>query len=426
MTDASRPRAAVLAVGSELLELGRADTNSPYIAARLEREGFEVPFTSVVSDEWPELTAAIRHALDRVDLVICTGGLGPTDDDRTRDAAAAVLGLAMHEDHGVIAQIAARFRARGLEMPISNRRQAQVPEGASLIANPRGTAPGLWIPQPAKAMALLPGPPREMQPMLEALIERHVAPRWGTLAHAHRTVIVAGRSESWVDERVQPIYLPWRGRRPEVRTTVLANLGTVELHVSAAGSDVAALAPCLDSAVNALVAALGDDVVSTNGSGLCEAIGELLVAQDWRLGIAESCTGGLIASRLTDVPGSSAYVERGVVVYSNAAKVSLLGVPPALIEAHGAVSEPVALAMAEGMRGRHGVDVAVAVTGIAGPGGGTAEKPVGTVWIAIAGPAGSTTRLGQFSGDRVMIKALAATTALDRLCRYLRAAGAPR
>ena len=230
---------------------------------------------------------------------------------------------------------------------------------------------------------------------------------------------MAGRSESWVDEQLQPVYRLWRVETPPVRTTVLASLGVVELHVSTVVRDLDAGHRRLDSAVEAFAGRLGVEVVSTDGRGLVDVVGDLLRSRGWRLGVAESCTGGLIASRLTDVAGSSDYLDRGVISYSNSAKEALLGVPSTLIATHGAVSEPVALAMAEGMRRMHGVDVALATTGIAGPGGGTSAKPVGMVWLAIAGPAGGQTRLAQFTGDRLAIKAMAASTAIDYLRRYL-------
>ncbi len=419
------PRAAVLAVGSELLGLGRTDTNSPYIAAALQRAGLAVVFTTVVGDDAATLADALRRALAGAELVVCTGGLGPTDDDRTRDVAAAILGLAMHEDPAVVEAMRARFAARQLAMPDINRRQALVPDGAAVIANSRGTAPGLWIPTASNAVLLLPGPPREMTPMLDEALTRFVAPRFGGAASRTRTVVVAGRSESWVDERLAPIYRPWLDETPPIDTTVLASLGVIEVHVSALGRDVVAIDARLAAAVHALAAPLGDDVVSTDGRRLEQVVGDALVARGWRIGLAESCTGGLVAVRLTDVPGSSAYVDRGVVVYSNTAKTELLGVAPELLAAHGAVSEPVAAAMASGLRARSGVEVAVAVTGIAGPGGGSADKPVGTVCIAVETPDGGEVRTFRFTGDRAMIRALSATIALDRLRRALAGTATP-
>jgi nicotinamide-nucleotide amidase len=414
-----RPRAAVLAIGSELLALGRTDTNSPEIAAALQRHGVEVRFTAVIGDELDALDEALRHALARVDLVVCTGGLGPTDDDRTRSAAAAVLGIGLAEDAAVVDGIRARFASRQMAMPEINRRQALVPDGASVLANSSGTAPGLWIPTPRGALLLMPGPPREMRPMLQEALQRYVVPRWGGTPARQRQLVVAGRSESWVDERLQPIYAPWAADTPPIATTILASLGTIEVHLSAAGDEREAIERRLADAVNALAAAVGDDAVSVDGRGLEAVLGDALRARGWRIAVAESCTGGLVTSRLTDVAGSSAYVDRSVVVYSNAAKIDLLAVPPALLEAHGAVSEPVARAMAAGLRAASGVEIAVAVTGIAGPGGGTPDKPVGTVCIAVDGPLGVAARTWRFTGDRAVIKALSATTALDRVRRYL-------
>jgi len=418
--EASAPaRVAVVAVGSELLGLGRVDTNSPHIAAAVQQHGLAVSFTTVVGDDLDDLTDVLRHALTRADLVVCTGGLGPTDDDRTRDVAAAVVGVPMHEDAGVLALIRDRFRRRNLAMPEINRRQAMVPEGATILPNERGTAPGLWIPAGRRAVLLLPGPPREMAPMLAHALAVHVVPRWGGGLTRQRALVVAGRSESWVDERAQPIYGPWRHEPLPITTTILASLGTVELHLSCHGADEVALARRLDAAVDTLDAALGADVVNRDGRSLERTVGDLLAARGWRVALAESCTGGLVSTRLTDVAGSSAYVDRAVVSYSNAAKIEALGVPASLIASHGAVSEPVAAAMAEGVRARAGVDVAVAITGIAGPGGGSPEKPVGLVCFAVAGARGLEVRTSHLTGDRAVIRSLAATTALDMLRRYI-------
>lgn len=418
------PTAAVLAVGSELLALGRADTNSPQIAAALQQHGIAVAFTTVVGDARADLLAAMRHALSRADLVVCTGGLGPTDDDRTRDVAAEVTGLAMHEDTAVVSAIRERFGRRGLTMPESNRRQALVPTGAAVVPNGNGTAPGLWIPAGARAILLLPGPPREMRPMLTHALTAHIGPRFGGGVAVQRAVVLAGRSESWVDEQAQPIYGPWCDEPTPIVTTILASLGSVELHLSAYGSDRATLEARLDRAQAMLAAHFGADVVNTDGRSLEATVGEELRERAWTVAVAESCTGGLVTARLTDVPGSSACVDRAVVTYSNASKVDLLGVSEALLAAHGAVSEPVAAAMAEGLRARARVDVALAVTGIAGPDGGTAEKPVGLVCFAVAGPDGTIQRTSRFTGDRVVIRSLAATTVLDLLRRYLRGGAA--
>ena len=425
MAGVSRPPvAAVLAVGSELLALGRADTNSPFIAAALQRHGIAVAFTAVVTDDRDALTDAMQHALSRADLVVTTGGLGPTDDDRTRDCAADVLGLTMHEDAELVAAIRERFGRRGLTMPDINRRQAQVPAGASIVPNARGTAPGLWIPAGDRAMLLLPGPPREMSPMLQHALDLHVGPRFGGGVAVQRAIVIAGRSESWVDELAQPLYRPWGEEAVPITTTILASLGTVELHLSAYGPAPAAIGARLDAAQAALAARFGDDVVNRDGATLEATVGALLAARGFTVAAAESCTGGLVTTRLTDVPGASRYVDRAVVSYSNESKTALLGVPPELIAEHGAVSEAVACAMADGVRRRAGVTFGVAITGVAGPDGGTPDKPVGLVCFAVSGPSGTRAKTSRFSGDRAVIRSLAATTALDLLRREV--IGSPR
>lgn len=411
--------ARVVAVGSELLTLGRSDTNSPYIAAQLQDVGLAVLSTTVVGDDPEPLTDAIDHAVTHADLVVCTGGLGPTADDRTRDVVAGVLGVPLDEDPAVVAVIRERFDRRGLVMPEINRRQALVPRGATVLSNAKGTAPGLWVPSPRGAVLLLPGPPREMSPLLAHAIDGFVVPMWGGQRARRRTIVVAGRSESWVDEQVQPIYGPWAEAALPISTTILASLGVIELHLSARGPDAALVDRRLDEAVETLAAALGGDVVSRDGTPLESAVGQALVRRGWRVALAESCTGGMVTARLTDVEGSSAYVDRTIVTYSNTAKVETVDVPEALLAEHGAVSEPVAAAMAEGVRGRARVDVGVAITGIAGPGGGSEAKPIGLVWFAVAGPGGVVTRRALFPGDRAAVRAFASSMALDLLRRYL-------
>ena len=415
----TRPaRATVLAVGSELLGLGRIDTNSHHIADVLAQHGIEVRATSVVGDDADELRAALAFALSRCDLVLVTGGLGPTDDDVTRDAVAAHLGRALREDVTLVDAIRRRFEQRGLSMPDINRRQARVPEGAVVLANPHGTAPGLWFPLDRQGVALLPGPPREMKPMLQGLLETHVIPGWGGAPVHRRHLVVAGRTESGVEARTQPVYSRWREEDPPIGTTILASPGVIELHLSAHG-DAAVVQPHLDAAVEALAGALGPDLVSRDGAPLEAVAGALLQARGWRVGFAESCTGGLATSRLTDVPGSSAWLDCSAVCYSNQAKIAWLDVDAGLLETHGAVSEPVASAMAAGLRSRAGVDVAVAITGIAGPSGGSDAKPVGTVCLAVDGPRGAHALTCWFPGERRQVKTFASGAAIDLLRRYL-------
>jgi nicotinamide-nucleotide amidase len=296
-----------------------------------------------------------------------------------------------------------------------NRRQAMVPRGAALLENPNGTAPGLWITHGKTAIVLLPGPPREMKPMFEAVLRDRVAPMGGGVGLFRRVLKITGRPESEVDARAEPIYGPWTKQEVPISTTILAVLGQIELHLTASATTIEAADRVLGPAVHELQRALGDDVYSVDGSGLEEVVGVALRARGMKVAVAESCTGGLLTSRLTDVPGSSAYMDRAEVCYSNQAKIDSLGVPCALIEEHGAVSEPVARAMAEGIRAKAATAVGIGVTGIAGPGGGTPEKPVGTVVIAVVAGDDARVRTFQFVGAREMVKFQSAQAALNML-----------
>jgi nicotinamide-nucleotide amidase len=302
-----------------------------------------------------------------------------------------------------------------MTMPEINRRQAMVPRGAVVLANPNGTAPGLWIERGRSAIVLLPGPPREMKPIFEAVVRERLSVRSGGVGLFRRVLRITGRTESDVDSRAQPVYGAWLAQPIPISTTILAVLGQIELHLTAIGGNRTEVDAALDAAVEQLRGVLGDSIYSVDGRLLEAVVGDLLRSKRLTIAVAESCTGGLLASRLTDVPGSSDYVDRGVVCYSNRAKVDMLGVPEALIAEHGAVSEPVASAMAEGMRSRSGAPVAVGVTGIAGPTGGTAEKPVGTVAIAVAVDATARVRTFQFVGGREQVKFQAAQAALNML-----------
>jgi len=415
--------AEIIAVGSELLTPFKADTNSLVLTTRLNDLGILVAGKAIAGDDAEMLAALVRLALARVDLVVTTGGLGPTEDDVTREAVAGALALAMHEDPTLMRAIEARFERRGLAMPASNRRQAMVPDGAAVLVNPAGTAPGLWIDAGEQAVVLLPGPPREMRAILDGDLKPRLAARSGGPPVERRVISTTGRPESAVDEVVAPIYGAWRSGPLPITTTILAANGQIELHLSAASDGSDAARQRLDAAVGTLAGALGDIVFSVDGQPLEAVVGSGLRARGWRIAAAESCTGGGLLSRLTDIPGSSAYVIGGVVAYENAVKVADLGVPAAMIEAHGAVSEPVALAMAEGVRARLSADVGVAVTGIAGPDGGSAEKPVGTVVIAVAVIGrGPSVRTYSFLGDRAMIRTQSVVAALDLVRRALSSA----
>jgi nicotinamide-nucleotide amidase len=416
--------AEIVAVGSELLVPPRLDTNSLTVTTGLAAIGIRVGAKHIVGDRADALAAVIAEALTRADLVVLTGGLGPTDDDVTRDAVSRVVGRPLIEDAAIVARLEARFAARGIAMPAINRRQAQVIEGAAVLDNPFGTAPGQWVEHGAQVIVLLPGPPRELGPMLEALLEGRLAARAPATRVHMRTVLVAGLGESHAEERLQPLYAAWNRRAIPIDPTILASGGQLELQLHARG-DAAPAAAALEEAVNEVVAALGAHVVSTDGRAIEAVVGDALAARGWRIAIAESCTGGLVTSRLTDIPGSSAWVERAVVAYSNAAKVALLGVAEADLAAHGAVSETVAVAMAEGARRLAGVEVGVGITGIAGPSGGTATKPVGTVFLAVVRPGmPPLVRTNRYPGERIYVKTFASLGAIDLVRRALAEDGA--
>jgi nicotinamide-nucleotide amidase len=406
-------RACILAIGSEMLTPFRVDTNSLFITERLNAIGYDVRLKAVVGDDVDELAEVLRTAGGWADLIVISGGLGPTEDDVTRDAVARVYDMPLEVDEAIVDRIRDRFARRGMTMPDINRRQAMVPRGAVVLENPNGTAPGLWIERGRAAIVLLPGPPREMKPMLEGVVRDRLAPRSGTAGLFRRVLKITGRAESDVDAQAQPTYAKWTSSPVPISTTILAVLGQIELHLTAQAADPDAAAAALDAAVLEMQQVLGPSVYSSDGRSLEAVVGDLLRQHTLTIAVAESCTGGLLASRLTDVPGSSDYVERGVVCYSNRSKTELAGVPTALIAEHGAVSEPVARAMAEGIRSRAGTNVGIGITGIAGPGGGTPEKPVGTVSVAVIVDDETRVRTFQFIGGRDMVKFQAAQAALN-------------
>ncbi len=415
--------AEILAVGTELLTSYRLDTNSLYLSGQLNDLGIDVRSKSVVGDDAVVLAERLREALTRVDLVITTGGLGPTSDDVTREVAARVLGLPLVEDAALWDTIRRRFERRGLRMPDGNRRQAAVPAGARVLPNPNGTAPGLWIAAGDRVVVLLPGPPREMQPMFEHEVRADLAARTSGRRVWRRVVKIAGRAESHVEEIAFPIYSPLMSGEVPIETTILASPGLIELHLSARGADGPAIEAALDRGVRALASALAPSVFSVDGRSLEEVVGAMLAARGQRIAVAESCTGGLVGGRLTDVPGSSAWFIGGVVAYANEVKVDVLGVPPELIDAHGAVSEAVGRAMAEGVRQWLHADVGVGITGIAGPAGGTADKPAGTVVIAVATGVTASARTLHFGGGRQMVRQHAVIAALEQVRQTLLADG---
>ena len=412
--------AAIIAVGSELLGSTRVDTNSLFLSECLSTMGIELRAKTVVGDNRGEVADHFRRAIDRVDLVIFTGGLGPTDDDVTREAVADVLGVGLIEQPEIVERLRERFARRGFRMPEVNRKQAQLLEGGAMLDNPNGTAPGQVFARGRQLVLLFPGPPRELKPMMQSAMETLLAPRVGRARIFRRSIFVVGRGESHVEEVAQPIYSAWLRATPPIETTILAAPGQIELHLALRSEDEGEAGRILDRARDEIVAAFGADVFSVDGRSMEQIVGQLLLDRRLTIAAAESCTGGLMMSRLTDVPGSSAYVAGGAVVYSNELKTELAGVDPRLIAAHGAVSEPVAAALAEGIRTRTGASIGVGITGIAGPTGGTPDKPVGTVCMAVV-LADGTAQVRTFSlfGTRTMIKFWSSQYAMNMVRRLV-------
>ena len=428
MTENTAPaNAVIIAVGSELLTPYKVDTNSLFLTERLNNIGISVVQKLTVADDPNHLSAALQYAMKTAPLVIVTGGLGPTDDDVTRDVVASVFGRPLAVDSQLVEKIRMRFAVRNLVMPESNRRQAEVPHGAIVIKNLKGTAPGLWMEEGSVTVLLLPGPPRELKPMFERVVDERLETRTNGSRVYRRLVRTTGQTESYIDECVKPVYRAWLERDVPIATTVLSSLGQIDVHLSLVSSDYQVANDALNDAVRELQSRLGPLVVSTDGRSLPAVVGELLTDRGARVSVAESCTGGLITSRLTDVAGSSAYVHNGWTAYSDEAKTALLGIDPVLIESHGAVSKSVAEAMAMAARTKLGVDYGVGVTGIAGPDGGSPGKPVGTVYVALAGPDGALkVRQLMLLGDRERIKFQASQAALDLLRHALIGSALPR
>jgi nicotinamide-nucleotide amidase len=408
-------RAEILAVGSELLTPLRFDTNALHLTARLLENGIAVGARVVVADDAKLLESAFRCALQRADLVIATGGLGPTEDDLTREAAAAALGRGLRRDPAILAALEARFASFGRVMPPVNAKQADVIEGGVVLPNPRGTAPGQWVVEGARMLALLPGPPSEMQPMFEEQLVPLLRERAAGNVLRTRVLKIASMGESDVEQRVAPLYTTFTNPR----TTILSAPGQVELHLTAEASSAEAALERIEALASGIRERLAGRIYSEDGRELPHVVAALLRERGLRLALAESCTGGLLAARLTEVPGASAFLERAYVTYSNRAKVELLGVSAALIESQGAVSEAVARSMAEGARRAADAAIGVGITGIAGPDGGSPEKPVGLVFVAIDGAAGSRVRRSLLIGDRERIRMQATQAALEMLRRGL-------
>jgi competence/damage-inducible protein CinA-like protein len=402
-------KAEIIAVGSELLTPDRLDTNSLFLTEELNKLGIEVVRKSVVGDHRDTLSAAFKEALERVELVIASGGLGPTEDDLTRETVAELLGRKLQLNDAILRYIQGRFRQLGREMPAVNVRQAMVPEGAEVLENPRGSAPGLWIEDSGRMIALLPGPPRELKPMFQEQILPRLERRGSRIRMFHRELRVAGMGESALEQRIKPIYT----RYDDVNTTILAAPGEIQIHLRLWTEDAAHAQKTLDEISQSFELVLTDRIFSQDGSSLEEVVANILTMNNATISAAESCTGGLLAQRLTSIAGSSSYFLGGVVCYSNELKTAWADVPPEIIKAKGAVSSEVAMALADGIRRRVGSMLGVGITGIAGPSGGSEEKPVGTVHVAIAHAGGVKERGVRFPGDREAIRWHAAQLALD-------------
>jgi nicotinamide-nucleotide amidase len=407
-------KAEIIAVGSELLTPTRLDTNSLYLTEQLNRLGIEVARKVVVGDQRNQIRDAFGEALGRVELVVSTGGLGPTEDDLTREAVAELLGRKLQRNDALLRDIEARFRRIGRQMPEVNARQAMVPEGAQVLENSHGTAPGLWMETDGHIIILLPGPPPELKAVFSEQVEPRLAKRTSGLRLFRRELRVAGMAESEVEQRIAPIYT----RYTDAETTLLASPGEIQVHLRVWSRNATAAEKLLDEMVERIVLALGENVFTTKGESLEEVVARQLTLDGATIAVAESCTGGLLAERLTSIPGSSSYFLGGVVCYSNELKSAWVDVPAELIAAKGAVSVEVARALAQGIRQRSGSTLGLGVTGIAGPGGGSPEKPVGTVHIALAEPSRSKEHSIRFAGDRDRIRWQASQTALDMIRRY--------
>ena len=407
-------KAEIIAVGSELLTSTRLDTNSLFLTEQLNRLGIEVVRKLVVGDLTNQIRDAFHEALGRVELVLSIGGLGPTEDDLTRETVAALLGRKLVLNDAILRHIQGRFRRFGRQMPEVNKRQAMVPEGAVILENPKGTAPGLWLEANGHIVILLPGPPHELKTMFTEQVAARLEHRSAGVRLFSRELRVAGMPESDVDQRIAPIYKHY----PEAQTTILAALGEIQVHLRVWSADAPAAETMLNEMVERIRMALGENLFTTEGESLEEVVARELNLNSATIAVAESCTGGLLAQRLTSIPGSSSYFLGGVVCYSNNLKSAWVDVPAEIIEAKGAVSPEVARALAEGIRRRSGSTLGVGITGVAGPAGGSAEKPVGTVHIALAHEAATRERSVQYPGDRERIRWQASQTALDMVRRH--------
>ncbi len=408
-------RAEIIAVGTELLTPSRLDTNSLFITRRFNESGIRVMRKFVVGDRGEEIRRTLGTALHDSEVVILTGGLGPTHDDITREVVAEALGLQLELDPTLVSGLKARFQRAGFKITENNFRQAMVPEGAEPIENPNGSAPGLFLREGKALLFLLPGPPRELEPMMDQVMELVGKHKQITQAFQRR-LKVASQAESVVDSAIGPIYTSY----PQIETTILSSPGIIELFLYWVGEADQGLAESqLEELQSRLVEKLGESLFTDQEESLEEVVGGILRKSGKSVATAESCTGGLMGKILTDVPGSSDYFRGGVVCYSNNLKVDLVGVDREVLERFGAVSESVARQMACGIRERTGADFGLSVTGIAGPEGGSPEKPVGLVFIGFSDDQETKVRKERFPGTREAIRMRACRHALDWLRRAL-------
>ena len=413
MTSASR--AAIVAIGSEMLGPLRQDTNSLWLSARLEEVGIGVVRKSIVGDDPDAIRAELDRSAADADLILTTGGLGPTADDITVAAVAEWLAAPLVRNEDFLGRMRERFASRGIRMPAVNEKQADFIQGARVLENPRGSAPAFWAEKDGREIVILPGVPSEMREIMEISVLPELRGRSAGTVFLRRVLRIAGMGESAVEEMVAPVYGRWK----EHPVTILASPGEVQLHLGVRGQPEKAAA-VLARMEEDFRSVLGSRVFGQDGEDLAAAVGRLLRDGKRTFAVAESCTGGMVASLITDVPGSSDYFLGGVVPYGNDAKTKFLGVGEETLRSHGAVSEETALEMARGAVERFGADVAASVTGIAGPGGGSPEKPVGTVWFAVADRDGrQIAKRRSFVGERSLVRRYASLHALELVRRHL-------
>ena len=411
--------AEIIAVGSELLTPHRQDTNSLYLTEKLNDLGVEVRFKCIVGDDLEALTAAAKLAMRRSDIILFSGGLGPTEDDLTREAVADALGLKLQRDPQIIAQLEERFAKRGYKMTPNNARQADVIASAAALPNSLGSAPGQWIAGKYdgqdRILVLLPGPPYELKAMFETECLPRLRARIPEQHIATRILKMAMIPESQVDARVAPIYKTYT----DVATTILAGGGEIQLHLRCRKDSQAEAEARVEELAEKIEDEMGDAIFSRKGETIEQIVSYLLQMRGMTLAAAESCTGGMLAERITSLSGSSRYFLGGAVVYSNELKTQFANVPKSLIDRHGAVSREVAAAMAEGIRKRCLTSYGVGITGVAGPSGGTEQKPVGLVYVALAGEEGTQVVERNFPGDRKRVRQFASQQALEMIRRAL-------